>query len=190
MNHFKGYRLKYKPRVKRACRNFFLLGFLFSTLTACGFQLRGHTFSLPFHTLSLESKQPYSHFNSALQKALETAGIQSSFNSTAPIRLQILSQNFTRTITSLGNAGQTTTYLLTYAILFQVIDGKHHVLLAPQQIRTTRTFSITSNQLTGDLNTENDLLDKMQQDVIQQLLIRLASQELRQKLRYNTCFHP
>jgi len=156
-------------------------------LSACGFQLRGHgEFSLPFHTLSLEASQPYSHFIKELQKALEAAGVHTSLATTASPRLEILTQNYTRTATSLGNAGQTTTYLLAYTILFQIRDCKGRVLLGPQSIRTTRTFSITSNQLVGDLNTENDLQENMQQDVIQQLLIRLASPELRQQLRCST----
>jgi LPS-assembly lipoprotein len=166
-----------------------LFGLIFSfMLTACGFQLRGHCeFSLPFRTLSLESNQPYSNFTKELQKALESAGVHTLLTTPASPRLQILAQNFTRTPTSLGNAGQTTTYLLVYSILIQIIDCKGHVLLAPQTIQATRTFSITSNQLAGDLNTENDLQETMQQDVIQQLLIRLGSTALRQQLRCNTC---
>lgn len=157
-------------------------------LTACGFQLRGHCeFPLPFHTLSLESNQPYSNFTKELQKALGTAGVHTTLATPMSPRLKILAQNFTRTATSLGNAGQTTTYLLAYSILFQIIDCKGHILLAPQQILATRTFSITSNQLAGDLNTENDLQENMRQDVIQQLLIRLGSPELRQRLRCSTC---
>lgn len=157
-------------------------------LTACGFQLRGHCeFSLPFHTLSLESNQPYSNFTKELQRALALAGVHTELATPTSPQLKILAQNFTRTATSLGNAGQTTTYLLVYSILIQIIDCKGHVLLGPQQIQATRTFSITSNQLAGDLNTENDLQENMQQDVIQQLLIRLGSTELRQQLRCSTC---
>jgi LPS-assembly lipoprotein len=166
----------------------FLFSLFFSLmLTACGFQLRGHCESpLPFHTLSLESNQPYSSFTKELQKALKSAGVYTTLATPASPRLKILAQNFTRTATSLGNAGQTTTYLLVYSILFQIIDCKGQVLLAPQQIQATRTFSITSNQLAGDLNTEKDLQENMQQDIIQQLLIRLGSPELRQQLHCNT----
>jgi LPS-assembly lipoprotein len=157
-------------------------------LNACGFQLRGQDkFSIPFHTLSLEANQPYSKFINELKKALETAGVYTPFAPATSPRLQVLAQNYTRTPTSLGDAGQTTTYLLAYRILFQLIDCKGHVLLKPQSVQATRTFSITSNQLTGDLNTENDLRENMQQDIIQQLLIRLASPDLRQQFRCSTC---
>lgn len=165
-----------------------LFGLVFSfALSACGFQLRNHSeFSLPFLTLSVEASQPYNNFIKELQKALAAAGVKSAFATTASSRLQVLAQNYTRTPTSLGNAGQTTTYLLSYSILFQITDCNGSILLGPQPIRSTRTFSITSNQLTGDLNTENDLQENMQQDVIQQLLIRLASPKLRQQLRCHT----
>lgn len=169
-------------------RYLFLILLFSFILTACDFQLRGHCdFSLPFHTLSLESNQPYSSFTKALQKALTAAGVNILRATPTSPRLQILAQNFTRTTTSLGNAGQTTTYLLVYSILFQLVDCTGHILLAPQQVQTTRTFSITSNQLAGDLNTENDLRENMQQDVIQQLLIRLGSTDLRQQIRCSSC---
>jgi LPS-assembly lipoprotein len=152
-------------------------------LSACGFHLSGYGKStLPFESLSLETSQPYSHFTKALQKALEAAGVHTTLATPAPARLQILAQNFTRTTTSLGNAGQTATYLLVYTLLFQLVDRTGNILLMPQQVRVTRSFSITSNQLDGDLNTENDLKENMQQDVIQQIIIRLASPQLR------TCF--
>ena len=156
--------------------------FLSLMLSACGFQLRGYEeFAPAFRTLSLETSQPYSNFTKVLQETLESIGIHTKPATPSAIRLQILAQNFTRNTTSLGNAGQTTTYLLVYSVLFQVVDRTGHTLLAPQQIRSTRSFSITSNQLAGDLNTENDLRENMQQDVIQQLIIRLASPELRQR---------
>lgn len=157
--------------------------FLMLMLSACGFQLTGQgKQALAFHTISVETDQPYSDFTKELQNSLASMGVR--VTTPAAIRLQILAQNFTRNTTSLGNAGQTTTYLLVYNVLFKVIDRTGHILLAPQQVRATRSFSITSNQLTGDLNTENNLLESMQHDVIRQLIIRLASPELRQQLCY------
>ncbi len=151
-------------------------------LSACGFHLSGYAKStLPFESLSLETNQPYSHFTKALQKALETLGVHTTLATLASARLQILAQNFTRTTTSLGNAGQTSTYLLVYTLLFQLADRTGNILLMPQQIRVTRSFSITSDQLNGDLNTENELQENMQQDVIQQIIIRLASPQLRSR---------
>lgn len=166
---------------------FYLLFFsLFFSLmlSACGFYLSGYGKSasaLPFKSLSLETSQPYSNFTKALQKALETVGVHTTLATPASARLQILSQNFTRTTTSLGNAGQTTTYLLVYTLSFQLVDHTGNILLMPREIRVTRSFSITSNQLTGDLNTESDLQKNMQQDVIQQIIIRLASPQLRNR---------
>src|SRR5437870_4516630 len=117
-----------------------LFGLVFSCmLSACGFHFRSHCeFSLPFHTLSLETSQPYSNLIKELQKALAAAGVYTSLTMPASPRLQILTQNFTRTATSLGDAGQTTTYLLMYSILFQIKDCKGHILLGPQSILATR----------------------------------------------------
>ena len=151
-------------------------------LSAWGFHLSGYGKStLPFESLSLETSQPYSNFTKALQKALENVGVHTTLATPASTRLQILAQNFARTTTSLGNAGQTTTYLLVYTLLFQLVDRTGNILLMPQQIRVTRSFSITSDQLDGDLNTENELQENMQQDIIQQIITRLASPQLRSR---------
>ena len=61
------------------------------------------------------------------------------------------------------------------------MDRTGNILLMPQQIRVTRSFSITSDQLDGDLNTENELQENMQQDIIQQIITRLASPQLRSR---------
>lgn len=163
--------------------HFFCMLIILLTLNGCGFQLRGYRANqtLPFHTLYLQSNSPYTNFTQALRQTLNSYGVNTRVSS-APLTLQILSQNFSRTITSLGNAGQTTTYLLSYSVFFQLIDTQDHILLPSQQILATRNFSITSNQLGGDLNTQNDLQDDMQRDVIQQLITRLASPALYRQL--------
>ena len=153
------------------------------TLSGCGFQLRGYGSqpTLPFHTLYIDANPPYTNFNKALRQALSAIGVDARLSPPAPITLHILSQNFSRTITSLGNAGQTTTYLLSFTILFQLSDNTQHRLSPPQEVRATRNFSITSNQLGGDLNTQIDLQEDMQRDVIQQLIARLAAPAVRQQ---------
>jgi LPS-assembly lipoprotein len=157
-------------------------------LTGCGFHLRGHGITLPFRTLYLESNLPYSNFSKELRQNLESLGVDVRLSPPAPITLQILSQDFTRTLTSLGNAGQTTTYLLSFTVLFQLVDRANQVLLPVQVIRATRNFSITATQLTGDLNTQTDLEEDMHQDAIQQLIARLSSPTLRQQLSQNYSF--
>ncbi|WP_218813659.1 LPS assembly lipoprotein LptE [Rickettsiella endosymbiont of Dermanyssus gallinae] len=160
--------------------HFFCLLIILLTLNGCGFQLRGYREgqTIPFHTLYLQSDSPYSNFNKALRQTLNSLGIDTRVSPSAPMTLQILSQSFNRTITSLGNAGQTTTYLLSYTVFFRLMDRQQHILLPPHKILVTRNFSITSNQLSGDLNTQNDLQDEMQRDAIQQLITRLSSRAL------------
>src|SRR5437870_9265507 len=127
--------------------HFFCILMMLLVLNGCGFQLRGYNTAqtIPFHTLYLQTDSPYSSFNKALRQTLNNLGINTRVSPPAPITLQILSQNFSRTITSLGNAGQTTTYLLSYTVHFQLMDRQNHILLPPQQILVTRNFSITSN---------------------------------------------
>ena len=160
---------------------FFCSLLLTMLLSGCGFQLRGYNQTLPFYTLYLESNPPYTNFSKELRQTLKAMKVSVYSSPPAPITLQVLSQNFTRTVTSLGNAGQTTTYLLSFTVLFQVLDRANHILLPPQQVRATRNFSITSNQLSGDFNTQTDLEEDMQRDAIQQLLTRLTSPAIQQQ---------
>jgi LPS-assembly lipoprotein len=163
---------------------FFCSLLLMLSLSGCGFQLRGYgDQTLLFRTLYIDTNPPYTNFNKELRQALKANGVDVRPTPPAPLTLQILSQDFTRTVTSLGNAGQTTTYLLSFAIRFQLRDRANCILLPLQQVRATRNFSITSNQLSGDLNTQIDLQEDMQRDVIQQLMARLASPALRQQFR-------
>lgn len=160
---------------------------LMLSLSSCGFQLRGYEDQiLPLRTLYVDTNPPYTNFNKELRQALKANGVDVRPTPPAPFTLQILSQDFTRTVTSLGNAGQTTTYLLSFVIRFQLRDRMDTILLPPQQVRATRNFSITSNQLSGDLNTQIDLQEDMQRDVIQQLIARLASPALRQQLCWSS----
>jgi LPS-assembly lipoprotein len=161
---------------------FFCILVLLFTLNGCDFQLRGYQQTLPFHTLNVESNPLYTDFSKELRQTLEDIGVKTHLACPAPLTLRILSQDFTRTITSLGNAGQTTTYLLAFTVLFQLVDHADHVLLSGEQIRVTRNFSITTTQLGGDLNTQTDLEADMRRDAIQQLITRLTSPALRQQI--------
>jgi|GEM_PF-1125022 LPS-assembly lipoprotein len=163
--------------------HFFCGLLLLLTLSSCGFQLRGYgSQTFPFHTLYLLSNPLYTDFSKKLRQSLIAMGIDVRTSPPAPVVLQILSQESMRTITNLGNAGQTTTYLLSYIVFFQLLDSTHRILLPRQQIRVTRNFSITSNQLTGDLNIQRSLEEDMQNDAVQQLITRLTAPVLRQRL--------
>lgn len=151
-----------------------LLGF---AVSGCGFHLRGH-FPLPpqLHYLYLQTNNPYTPLSKDLRRALLTTGIRlATYPNAAPVTLNIISDTFGQSITSIGSSQQVTTYFLTYTVIYQLTDASGHVLLCPQTIITNRTYSIASNQILADTTTLTTLQIEMRRDAIFQMLNRLRS---------------
>ncbi len=143
-------------------------------LTGCGFQLRGvRTAHFPFTSIVIHSSDPYDQFSVLLEQTLRAYGIRIA--GSAPIILLITAQNFDRSTVGLANVGQTTTYLLTYTVTFELLNVKQQPILPTQTLTIQRNFTISANQISGDLNRQTNLENMMQQDAIQQLLPLLYS---------------
>jgi LPS-assembly lipoprotein len=150
-----------------------------SLLTACGFHLRGpQTLVLPFKTMSLISAP------GQLRETLRETLIAYRINITesAPLKLHIIDATWINTPLGLIDTGQTTPYLLTYTVTFEVLDTHHRILLPAQTITSQRNFTVSSNQFEGDLNTQEMLKTSLYQDITQQILMRLQSNELVAKM--------
>lgn len=155
----------------------FLMAALSMMIFACGFHLRGSE-PLPasLQTIYIQTNQPYNSFARELRQTLRTVGVTVAQNAnTTPITLQILDDTLNQQITSVSTGGQTTTYVLNYAVNYQIVDRKGIVILAPQIASARRDYSATTNQLLGDINTQNTLINDMQREVIYQILNRLRT---------------
>jgi LPS-assembly lipoprotein len=170
--------------MKRTITLFFLF-FLSITLSACGFHLRGHEPLPPeLHVIYIESTTPYTEFSKRLEQTLRSIGIVvTRCPQDAPITLHIIAQTVTHQLTSQGSNGQLSTYLLSYFVSYQLVAADGHVLQCPQTITETRSFQISANQLLGDTNVQDTLVDSMRRDAIYQLLERLRSRGTLQALQ-------
>lgn len=154
-----------------------LIFVLIITLTACGFHLRGHE-PLPsqLQTLYVASNNPYDTFTTELMQTLKNSGVYPTQNAqAAPVTLQILDQNSALVPVSYGNVGQTTLYTLNYKVKYQLLDRAGITLLEPQTITITRSYSVTSSQISSDLYARQELEQEMRRDAIYQLLNNLRS---------------
>lgn len=167
--------------------------FLFLTLglfllNGCGFVLRGTTadtqLPLPFKCLTVVSLASWNanHVYRRLQGALTRQGVNID-TPTAPLTLRLLNQTFNQMATSLGNSGQTTTYLLTLTVSFDLVNTHSGTVIPAQQIRITRNFSISTTQLVGDLNTQMMLRQVMEEEAAQQIITRLRAPWVQQRLQ-------
>ncbi len=161
-----------------------LLIFSLLLLTGCGFHLRGHEPLPPaLRVLYVQSNDPYGAFTKQLSQTLTAVGVTVTETSdTAPVALQILSEQSGQQLTSQGSSGQMSTYLLTYTVTYQLLDEHGRIIQAPQSVMATRAYSAAANQILGDLNVQSGLQTEMQRDAIVQILGRLRSHVTQQTL--------
>jgi LPS-assembly lipoprotein len=81
----------------------------------------------------------------------------------------------TKTILSLNSNGRVRQYLLTYNIVFRVLDKQGNELLAPTQITLTRPIDFNETQLLAKEQEEALLYKDMQTDLVQQMMRRIAA---------------
>lgn len=146
-------------------------------LSGCGFRLRGcEPLPLQLHVLYLTGCDPYSPLMKRLRQVFRSLRVCLVNNPCgAFVTLQILSDDFHQTSTSIGTSGEVTTYLVTYCVSYQLRDSNGRILQGPQSVTTTRSYSISSSHILGDTAALDSLQEEMQRDVIYQLLTQLRS---------------
>jgi LPS-assembly lipoprotein len=134
-------------------------------LTGCGFHLRGDSghYTLPFPSLyvGLPESSP------VVNTAKDADGV-----------IEVLTnpeKTKTKTILSLNSNGRVRQYLLTYNIVFRVLDKQGNELLAPTTITLTRPIDFNETQLLAKEQEEALLYKDMQTDLVQQMMRRIAA---------------
>lgn len=157
--------------------SYIVILFLTFSLTACGFHLRGYEPLPPqLKVLFIDSLHPYDPLIKDLQRVLRTSGVYvANGPHCAPITLQIISDSFAQSSTSVGTGGQVTTFVISYTVVFQLLDHTGQPILCPQTVVSTRTYAITSNLLLSNINAVSGLQDEMRRDLIYQILNRLRA---------------
>lgn len=157
-------------------------------LAACGFHLRGHEPLPPqLQTISILSSSPYSPLVKQLEQTFEASHVTVvKKGQQAPILLKILNDDFSRGSSSVGASGQVTTYSLTYNVSFQLLTHDGKPITQAMNVSSTRSYSVSANQVLGDTNVQNNLQEEMQRDVVYQLFNRLRSREVIKALTSTT----
>ena len=163
--------------VLRACAVLLMLASL-TTLSACGFQLRGSggQYNMPFKTIFLGFPET-SALGTELRRnlrggdnvdvVLDAAKAEALFD--------VLSESRAKTILSLNSQGRVREYLLTYTLVFRVRDAKGNELLGPTEINLKRPITFNENQVLGKESEETLLYRDMQTDLVQQIMRRLVA---------------
>ncbi len=158
-------------------RRWFLLATL--ALSACGFQLRG-VYTLPFDTLYVA--QPETSELRAIIKRNVEASTQTRVVTEAKdaqATLTILGDAPVKNILSLNSAGRVREFQLVRTFTFRVTDPKGQDFVPASTIRITREITFNDAAVLAKDTEEALLWRDMQNDLVQQLLRRLAAAKLK-----------
>ena len=144
-------------------------------LSACGFQLRG-AYHLPYESLYIALPDA-SVIGAGLKRQIRAGGgtrlvdkrdeAQGTFMQTADLR--------ERQILSLNTAGRVREVRLRYRFAYRVIDAKGRDLVPNTGIELTRDLTYDDSAVLAKEQEEQILWRDMENDLVQQLLRRLAT---------------
>ena len=143
-------------------------------LTACGFQLRG-SYSLPYESIYI-GVADVSVIGAGLKRQIRASGTrladsakdaQATFLQTAEAKEPI--------ILSLSSAGRVREKRLRYRYGYRVVDDKGRDLVAPGVIELNRDVTYADSDVLAKTQEEELLWRDMENDLVQQLLRRIAT---------------
>jgi LPS-assembly lipoprotein len=154
---------------------------LASSLSACGFHLRGDGghYRLPFPTMyvGLPESSPLAidlKRNIRANGSTEVVGDPKLADGVIEV-LTDPEKTRTKSILSLNSNGRVREYILAYNIVFRVRDKLGNELLAPTQISLNRPITFNETQLLAKEQEEALLYKDMQTDLVQQMMRRMAA---------------
>ena len=162
----------------RACASLLLATAMATSLTACGFHLRGSdgAYNMPFTSIYLGFPDT-SPLGNELKRNLRAGDrvVIATKPEGAQARFEVVSEARNKAILSLNNLGRVREYLLTYTLVFQVRDAAGNVLLGPTEITLRRNLAFSEEILLAKEGEEALLYRDMQSDLVQQIMRRLAA---------------
>lgn len=142
---------------------------------ACGFQLRGAV-TLPYETLQIAQPEA-SELRAALKRQVEASTATRIVEDAkqAQASLQVIADNSSKDILSLSSAGRVREFQLVRSFTFRIVDNQGREIVAPGTIRVTREITFDDTRVLAKESEEALLRKDMQNDLVQQLLRRLAA---------------
>jgi LPS-assembly lipoprotein len=153
-------------------------------LSGCGFHLRGSfTLAPPLKLMYLQTSDPYGELAHNLRQSLAATGVV--FTDTprqATTILEILHENTSQQLLSVGGTQQTRQYNLVLSVVFQVTTPQGKMIIPQQTVSITQALTIQADQILGGSNEENNLYHQMRKAIIYTLLNVLTSKEANARL--------
>ncbi|MCX7171123.1 MAG: LPS assembly lipoprotein LptE [Proteobacteria bacterium] len=144
-------------------------------VSACGFQLRG-AYPLPFDKLYIalpETTELHAQLKRSVAASSNARIVDSQKDAQAT--LLIPSDSSTKNILSLSATGRAREFQLVRIFSFRLVDGKGRDWLPPSQIVVRRDITFTDDLVLSKEAEEALLWRDIQNDLVQQILRRLAA---------------
>jgi len=150
-----------------------LAAFSLMLITACGFQLRGVA-ELPFDSIHVPGSGTIAlELRRSIRSGSRTAVVDDPQQAQA--RLEFTQEVRQKEILSLTAEGRVREFRLLYRVGFRVHDGKGGEFLRPVSLQVARDMTYSDAQLLAKEAEEQALYRDMQQDMVQQIMRRLAT---------------
>ena len=139
-------------------------------ISACGFQLRGDI-NANFDSISISGGTQ--SFNKTLQRKFRQAGINIKSISEAEKNVEIIKNNFTKTILTLTGTGAVSEYQLDYIVTyrFKSKDGSWNL---PVTIETSRTYTYDDSDILAKDEEEKRLVSGMEDQLIKTMATQIS----------------
>ena len=139
-------------------------------ISACGFQLRGDI-QANFDSISISGGT--SSFNKTLQRKFKQSGITISSASKAEKIVEIIKNNFTKTILTLTGTGAVSEYQLDYEVIYR-FKNKDGLWNLPVTIEATRTYTYDDANILAKDEEEKRLVSGMEDQLIITMTIQIS----------------
>ena len=145
-----------------------------AALGGCGFRLRGPQ-PMDFATLHV-NVSAQTELGAQLRRPVAVSGstVVVEEEAAAEARLQILGNARSREILSLTGAGKVREYQLHQNLQVQLLDKAGKPLIPPTTLSARREYTFDEDAVLGKQQEEELLYRDMQQDLVQQMMRRLA----------------
>jgi LPS-assembly lipoprotein len=148
-----------------------------TTLAGCGFHLRG-AIAMPFRTAHVSGNQNDPVITDLRRQLRLNAVEVTDTPQDAQVVLRVLQLQRERDILSLDASGDAREYRLFYTLSYAVDTGDGRTLRTPDRITLRRDVTFNSSQVLAKAQEEALLYDDMKDDLVQQLMRRLATVKL------------
>ena len=139
-------------------------------ISACGFQLRGQI-EANFDSISISGGT--SSFNKTLQRKFRQAGISIEKASEAEKIVQIITNNFNKTILTLTGTGAVSEYQLDYVVRYR-FKSKDSIWNAPITIEASRNYTYDDNDILAKDAEEKRLVSGMEDQLIRTMAAQIS----------------